>query len=323
MTGWVKRRKRSARNKKGTGVLLGVFLCVPTCWKLGAAPVSSTPDKGAPLEITAQKEIFCSGGKNYCTAEGQARARKGHLTVEADHLRVFFKPKEQTKTPTPSSSPAAAPTASSAPPSRTPSFLIATGHVILRKLDHSQKPMAQAERAFYDVSTGVLTLKDGPELSTNDGCKLTSSHPIIYRDKENRGEAFQALLVHSVRQVAMRGERFVLMLDPQPASSPRGVQTVTAHGNVLMVSPQHTCRAQQAVYNVQAKTITLTGDVEVEDGKNLVGGEQACLSLEKGQETVHFYPTPGQQRPLPSSSPFPSRVRALLIPKPRISKVRS
>ena len=74
-----------------------------------------------------------------------------------------------------------------------------------------------------------------------------------------------------------------------PASPGRNwgdVQRLVAEGNVFFVSPTQTARGQHAVYEVVPDTITMTGDVVVVTGENVVKGDKLIIEVKTGHATI-------------------------------------
>lgn len=96
------------------------------------------------------------------------------------------------------------------------------------------------------------------------------------------------------------------------------VQRLVAEGKVFFVSPQQTARGSRAVYELVPDTITMTGDVVVVQGENVVKGDKLVIQVKSGHATVVsnetgrnkpervrgvFYSSPGEQ---PAASPAPA-----------------
>ena len=64
------------------------------------------------------------------------------------------------------------------------------------------------------------------------------------------------------------------------------VQRLVADGNVFFISPQQTARGLRAVYEVAPDTITMTGDVVIVTGENVVKGDKLVIQVKTGHATI-------------------------------------
>jgi lipopolysaccharide export system protein LptA len=85
----------------------------------------------------------------------------------------------------------------------------------------------------------------------------------------------------------------------------QNIRRIEARGNVTVVSKDQTATGDVGIYDVLAKTITLSGgDVVVTQGKNVIHGERVVVNTLTGD--AHVEATPGAPQ---------GRVRALIIPQ--------
>ncbi len=87
----------------------------------------------------------------------------------------------------------------------------------------------------------------------------------------------------------------------------QNIRRIEAHGGVTVVSKDQTASGDLGVYDLPAKTITLSGNVVVTQGKNVIHGERVIVNTVTGDAHVE------------SGSGVPGapqgRVRALIIPQ--------
>lgn len=95
----------------------------------------------------------------------------------------------------------------------------------------------------------------------------------------------------------------------KPAQSlPQGAQNIRrieAHGGVTVTSKDQNASGDLGVYDLKSKTITLTGNVVVSQGQNVIHGERVVVDTTTGNARVESSTTAGTA---------PSRVRALIVP---------
>jgi len=93
----------------------------------------------------------------------------------------------------------------------------------------------------------------------------------------------------------------------QPASAvPQGAQDIRrieARGGVTVVTKEQNASGDLGVYDLKAKTITLTGNVVVTQGKNVLHGDRVVVDTATGNARVESNAATAQ-----------NRVRALILP---------
>jgi lipopolysaccharide export system protein LptA len=99
--------------------------------------------------------------------------------------------------------------------------------------------------------------------------------------------------------------------DPKQASAmpgPKGQQDINrieAHGGVTVVTKDQNASGDLGVYDLHSKTITLTGNVIVSQGQNVIHGERVVVDTVTGNARVESSEGGGT---------VPGRVRALILP---------
>jgi lipopolysaccharide export system protein LptA len=87
------------------------------------------------------------------------------------------------------------------------------------------------------------------------------------------------------------------------ATDTQNIRKIEAHGGVTVLSKDQTATGDLGVYDVVTKTITLTGNVVVSQGKNVIHGGRLIVNTVTGN--AHVEPDPDAPQ---------GRVRALIIP---------
>jgi lipopolysaccharide export system protein LptA len=99
--------------------------------------------------------------------------------------------------------------------------------------------------------------------------------------------------------------------DAKPASTspiPKGAQNIRrieARGGVTVVTKDQNASGDLGIYDLQSKTITLTGNVVVSQGQNVIHGERVVVDTVTGNARVESKESGGA---------VPGRVRALILP---------
>jgi len=94
---------------------------------------------------------------------------------------------------------------------------------------------------------------------------------------------------------------------PQDAQS---IRRIEARGDVTVVTKDQNASGDFGVYDPKGKTITLTGNVTVSQGPNVIHGERVVVDTLSGN--AHFEPDGSTAS---AANPAQNRVRALIIPK--------
>lgn len=69
-------------------------------------------------------------------------------------------------------------------------------------------------------------------------------------------------------------------------TSINGVKQMIAEGHAFYVTPNETARGERMVYDAEPDTITMTGNVVVVQGKNVLRGDKMVIDRKTGQTTV-------------------------------------
>jgi lipopolysaccharide export system protein LptA len=99
--------------------------------------------------------------------------------------------------------------------------------------------------------------------------------------------------------------------DPKQTAAPPGpkgaqdIRRIEAHGGVTVVTKDQNASGDLGVYDLQSKTITLTGNVIVTQGQNVIHGERVVVDTVSGNARVESSEGGGT---------VPGRVRALIQP---------
>jgi lipopolysaccharide export system protein LptA len=92
---------------------------------------------------------------------------------------------------------------------------------------------------------------------------------------------------------------------PTPSSITQGAQNIRrieARGGVTVVTKDQNASGDLGIYDLKSKTITLTGNVVVSQGKNVLHGERVVVDTATGNARVE------------SGATAQNRVRALILP---------
>jgi lipopolysaccharide export system protein LptA len=88
--------------------------------------------------------------------------------------------------------------------------------------------------------------------------------------------------------------------------SAQNIRRIEARGGVTVITKDQNASGDLGVYDLMAKTITLTGNVVVSQGQNVIHGERVVVDTVSGNARVESNNQGG--------GGTPSRVRALIQP---------
>jgi lipopolysaccharide export system protein LptA len=89
--------------------------------------------------------------------------------------------------------------------------------------------------------------------------------------------------------------------------TPQNIRRIEARGGVTVVTKDQNASGDLGVYDLLQKTITLTGNVVVSQGQNVIHGERVIVDTVSGNAKV-------ESSNQGSGAATPSRVRALILP---------
>jgi lipopolysaccharide export system protein LptA len=95
---------------------------------------------------------------------------------------------------------------------------------------------------------------------------------------------------------------------PQGAQS---IRRIEARGGVTVITKDQNASGDLGVYDLKTKTITLSGNVVVSQGQNVIHGERVVVDMITGNARVE---SGGSNGGVSAGAPGPGRVRALIQP---------
>ena len=113
------------------------------------------------------------------------------------------------------------------------------------------------------------------------------------------------LVVFYGQSIGLSGAQPVVKASAQSGAVPgaQNIRRIEARGNVTVTSRDQSASGDLGVYDLRSKTITLSGNVVVTQGNNVIHGERVVVDTVTGN--AHVESAPGGP---------PGRVRALIIP---------
>jgi lipopolysaccharide export system protein LptA len=128
----------------------------------------------------------------------------------------------------------------------------------------------------------------------------------------------QSLVVFYGQEVGIGGAAGTSGADGTSVTSnkgmPQGAQSIRrieARGGVTVITKDQNAAGDLGIYDLKTKTITLSGNVVVSQGQNVIHGERVVVDMVTGNARVE---SGGPNGGAEAGAPGPSRVRALIQP---------
>jgi lipopolysaccharide export system protein LptA len=300
---------------KPAGALLFAALVV-----FGAGSRAQTLDltQGGPIEITSEDGIEWRQQEQAVIAQGNARAARDGVTIDADRLIARYRPRSGAATPREAQS-AASPVSGSEI-----WRLEAEGNVRVT----SASETATGTRAVYDMDQAVMVLSgQGLALETPDQ-RITARESLEYWPQRRMAVARGGAVVTTSDNRRITADTLVAHFSEdagaaapgaQPAGQPAAqpgrpgipglpgggegskIDRVEAFGQVEIRTPEEVVRGERGIYSPQTGTARLLGGVRITRGDNQLNGQEAIVNLRSG--IARLVSAPGQ------------RVQGLIVPQ--------
>jgi lipopolysaccharide export system protein LptA len=98
---------------------------------------------------------------------------------------------------------------------------------------------------------------------------------------------FSGEVVAGQGTLRLTADRVEVTYDEQAQDSETGaIRSLIAEGNVFISNGSETAQGQKARYDVEGGMITMTGDVVLTQGQNVISGQELTINLNEGQGRV-------------------------------------
>lgn len=138
----------------------------------------------------------------------------------------------------------------------------------------------RADKTF--VATGNAVISQGEDTIQSE--KITAKY-----SESNGNTVIQSIVATPEAQLSQQDQK--LMAETIRATFNQGaLDTVTATNDIVLITPKETLKGDKAVYNAVERTIVVTGDVRIEQGKNILTGSRAEFDLKTSISTLTASP---------------------------------
>ena len=119
---------------------------------------------------------------------------------------------------------------------------------------------------------------------TNAPISFDAGH-IELQDKANRAVLSGKVAVHQA-EMTLNAERIVVAYTGQVVDGSPQATRMDASGGVVVTRPDQAARGQYAIYDLNARVITMLGAVTLTQGANTVRGGRMTINLDTGRAVV-------------------------------------
>ena len=124
----------------------------------------------------------------------------------------------------------------------------------------------------------------------------------------------QSLVVFYGQEVGIGGDSTPVTTTKSTPGMPQSAQNIRrieARGGVTVITKDQNASGDLGIYDLKTKTITLSGNVVVSQGQNVIHGEKVVVDMVTGNARVESGSSNGGAG---AGAPGPGRVRALIQP---------
>lgn len=215
---------------------------------------------GGPLQIQASRSIEWRRDEKVYIAEGDVRAERDGLVLEAETVSAHYRPDEAGKTEI--------------------DRIEAQGGVTIRSPDGT----ASGREATYDLNRSVIVMRGGDLALTTAEYRITARDSLEFHRSENYAVARGA--ARAVRaEEAVSAETLVLRFE-ETEEGRLAARRLEGFGKVEVRRGPDTITGERGVYDTETQTAEICGNVRLQQGPNRMAGECAELDLAKGRSRL-------------------------------------
>jgi lipopolysaccharide export system protein LptA len=249
---------------------------------------------GGPISITATDGIEWRQQQREVIARGNAKAVRQNVTVTANQLVAFYRPKNGTSQPPP-----AQPISAADPDTGGNEIYRVQAEGNVRIFTPTDEVLG--DRAVYDMDQAVLVVTGHALRLTTPNDVLTARDTLEYWSQKHmavaRGDAVvvtndgrrlsaDTLVAYTTEAPATATQPVAAQAPPQTNQDPLGasgkLQKVDAFGNVVVRTVTDTAIGDRAVYVPDTGIARLAGNVRITRGQNQLNGSEAEVNMKTG-----------------------------------------
>jgi lipopolysaccharide export system protein LptA len=214
-------------------------------------------DTDAPIEVYADNGIEWQQDNEVLIARGNARAVRAGVNVYGDVLRAYYRKEDK------------------------------GGGSQLTRLDAAGKvrivspgESIDGDGAVYDLDKAILVV-NGKKVTYRSGEDvITAEQQMEYYERDLKAVARgNASALHDGKKV---NAKLIQAQFYKTKADKTEVREVQAFDDVVIVTEQDVVRSDKAIYNVLTEMATLTGNVRITRGANVLTGDAAEVNMKTG-----------------------------------------
>ncbi|MGD0023653.1 MAG: LptA/OstA family protein [Xanthobacteraceae bacterium] len=167
-------------------------------------------------------------------------------------------------------------------------------------------PPAPIQSALQEQNQDQPVQIDAQTLEIRDKSKIATFSGNVQVVQGDTTMKCRTLVVFYGQEMGLSGDKPAAAATAAPGGTPpnaQNIRRIEARGDVTVATKDQNASGDLGVYDLKAKTITLSGNVVVSQGKNVIHGERVVVDTVTGN--AHVEAAPGATQ---------SRVRALIVP---------
>ena len=285
------------------GIMAAALLTALACTSAEAQQLDLS--HGGPIAITASDGIEWRQDQREVIARGDARAVRADVTVTADELIAYYRPKNGAAAPPPQPVASTGAASDDATGGNEIYRLEAVGNVHI----FTATDQAWGDRAIYDIDQAVLVMTGHALKLTTPNDVLTARDTLEYWSQQHmavaRGDA--VVVTNDGRRMSAdtlvayttdtsqppANATQVAVKTPAPTNNPATnnddalaasgkLKKVDAFGNVVVRTVTDTAIGDRAVYVPETGIARLAGHVRITRGQNQLDGTEAEVDMKTG-----------------------------------------
>ncbi len=215
---------------------------------------------GGPIQIEAAESIEWRRDEKVYIAEGDVRAQRGEIVLEAGTLSAYYRPDQAGKTEI--------------------NRIEARGSVTIQSPDGT----AKGGEAIYDLDQSLILMRGGDLALKTAEFNVTASDSFEFHRDE--GYAVARGAARAVRaDESISADTLVLRFE-EGDDGKLAARRLEAFGAVEVRNGSDSITGEQGFYDTEAQTAEICGDVRVQQGPNRLAGECAQMDLAKGRSRL-------------------------------------
>ncbi|MEI7713184.1 MAG: LptA/OstA family protein [Rhodospirillales bacterium] len=257
---------------------------------------------GGSIDITARDGIDWRQDEQTVIARGDAKAVRGDVTVLADTLTAWYRPKAGAQ---PASAPASSTTASSTTATGTTATGDTGGSEIYKVQAlgnvriYTATDIVVGDRAVYDMDQAVLTMTGRAMKLTTPTQVLTARDTLEYWSQKHmavaRGDAVavtndarriaaDTLVAYTAAGETPPGAKPAAAGTPpaDPVGTSGKLEKMEAFGNVSLRTQTDTVTGDRGVYMPDTGMARIGGRIRITRGQNQLNGSEAIVNMKTG-----------------------------------------